>query len=116
MECLRHLERLDGTGQTVTAVRSDEQPPIEQHAYGLDRVQRDALGALENARAKLFGQPGHEAEQQLVPRVLGERLEEERAEVAGLGAPTRAALEQLRSCKREHEDRVVPRTIPEGIR
>ena len=50
---LRHLERLDLARQPVRGAVLDEQAAVEQHPHGLDRVERDALGASEDAVANL---------------------------------------------------------------
>jgi len=69
-----------------------QQATIEQHADGLDRVERDALGPCEDLLAHRFREAGHEPGQELLHRGGGERLEVKRAEVAMAGAPGRPAL------------------------
>ena len=41
---LRHLERLDRPRQPVRGALLHEQAAVEQHPYGLDRVERDTFG------------------------------------------------------------------------
>ena len=103
---LRHLQRLDRSGRPVDVALASEQPAVEQHAHRLDRVERHALGALEDAPAQLVGQARHEAGEELVHRVGRERLEVERAEAALAGAPGRALVRELGPRQREHEERV----------
>ena len=83
-----------------------EQPAVEQHPHRLDGVERDAFGAVEDARAQLVGQTRHEAGEEVVHRVGRERLEVERAEAALARAPGRALVRELGPRQREHEDRV----------
>ena len=82
---LGHLERLDLAGQAVHVALAYEQPAVEEHPHGLDRVERHALGALEDALAELVGEardgPGEERRH----RVGRERLEGDRREVALAG-------------------------------
>ena len=52
-----------------------EQAAVEQHPHGLDRVQRDAFGAGEDAIADVGRKPRHEAGEQLLHRLLRERLQ-----------------------------------------
>ena len=56
---LGHLERLDHAGRPVDVALLDEEAAVEQHPHGLDRVQRHALGAGEDAaRADPRAGPG----------------------------------------------------------
>ena len=99
----------DLTGEAVDAVLLDEEAAVEEHADRLDRVQRHAFGAREDALAQLVGQAGDEPVEELAHRLLGERRERERRlvrAVAELGMP---ALE-LRPGEAEDEDR--PRARP----
>ena len=56
---LRHLERLDRSRQPVDGP-SWTSPAVEEHADRLDRVQRDALGAVEDPVAERVREPRHE--------------------------------------------------------
>jgi hypothetical protein len=53
LQGLRHVQGPDRPGRAVGAAFLHEQAAIEQHANGLDRVQRDALGSLENPGAQV---------------------------------------------------------------
>ena len=66
---LRHLERLHRPGHSVCRAFLNEEPAVEQHPHGLDRVQRDALGAREDAVANLRGKTRHEPRQELLHRL-----------------------------------------------
>jgi hypothetical protein len=65
---LGHLERIDCAGRAVLVAVALEQPAIEQHPDGLDRVERDALGAVPDLGARLDRQAGHEPLEELVHR------------------------------------------------
>ena len=108
---LRDLERFDLAREPVRRAVLHEEAAVEQHPHGLDRVERDAFGAGEDAIANLDRKPRHEAGQKLLHRLLRERLQVERREAPLPGAPGRPALQQLRPCERDHEDRVVPRPV-----
>ena len=115
MQRLRDLELLDRPRQPIRGAFRCEQAAVEQHAHGLDRVQRDTLGTLEDAVAQLARQPGHEPGKELLHRLARERLEVHRGEAALPGTPGRPALEQLRPGQRDHEQRVAPRPVEEML-
>src|SRR6202011_1358505 len=50
VEGLRNFEGLQGTLHTVRSVALDEQTPVEEHAHGFNRVQRNPRGTLADAR------------------------------------------------------------------
>ena len=54
MQGLRHFQRLDRAGGAVRRALLHEQAAVEQHAYRLDRVQRHAFGASEDAVAQVL--------------------------------------------------------------
>jgi hypothetical protein len=108
LQRLGHLERLDRPHRPVHASLLNEQPPVEQHAHRLDCVQRHALGARQDPPSDLRRQSGDEAREQLLHRLLGERLEVKPTEHTLPGAPLRPPLEQLRPRERDHVERVVP--------
>ena len=58
LQGLGHLERLDHAGRPVDMAFLNEQPAVEQHPHGLDRVQRHSLRPGEDARPEILGQPG----------------------------------------------------------
>jgi hypothetical protein len=112
---LGHLERVDLAGRPVDGPVADEQASIEQHPNRLDRVQRDALGPLEDAVAQRHRQTGHEPLEQLLHRVLRERLQIPGGDAAPAGSPGRSPLQQLRPRQRDHEQRVVARPLQEVL-
>ena len=88
----------------------------EQHPDGLDRVQRDPVGAGDDRpRRPCSGRPGDEAGEQLAHRRRGQRLEVERGEVALAGAPVGPLLEQLGPGERDDVDRDVPAPLEEVV-
>ena len=111
LEGLRNVERVDGSGGSVHRSLLHEEPAVQQHANGLDRVQRDALGAVADPRPQLCREPGHEPLQQLVHGVLAERFERQRRRAALRRAPVRPLLEQLRAARRHHVQRRVSRPL-----
>ncbi len=56
VERLRHFERLHRPRWPVDVPFLHEQPTVEEHAHGLDGIQRDALGPVEDLVAKVVGQ------------------------------------------------------------
>ncbi len=71
VEGLRDFEILDGTGRAVHRAFLDEQLAVQQHANGLNRIQRHSLCPVEDLRHELRGQSGHEAGQQQLHRPCG---------------------------------------------
>ena len=112
---LGHLERLDRAGRAVDVAVAREQAAVEEHPHRLDRVERHALRALEDPRAQVVGEPGHEAVEQLLHRGAAQRLERERRRVAAAGAEARAALGELGPREREHEERVRVRPLEQVL-
>ncbi len=108
MERLGNLERLHRAREAVAAVLGGEQPPVDEHPDGLDRVERNPLGPFTDLRANVRRQTGDEAVEELVPRRLRQRLEDDRMEAARARAPVRAPLEQLGPRERDHVDRERP--------
>ena len=59
VERLRHGERGEVADRLVRAIGLLQAAVVEEHAHRLDRVERDALGALpRSSRAALSGRPG----------------------------------------------------------
>ena len=87
----------------------------DEHPDGLDGVQRDPAGALEDRRHGRRRKPGHEPGQQLAHRRLGQGLEVERGEVALAGTPVRALLEQVGTCQGDDVDRDVPAPLEKVV-
>ena len=106
----------DLADDVVRAVRSLDLSAVHEHADGLDRVQRDALGTCSDRSAQFLGQPGHEALQERVHRVVGERLESEPGEApARRRAEPGAALEELGPRESQDEDRLRARPLDEVL-
>ena len=95
MQRLRHFERLHRPRHPVGGAFLDKEAAVEQHAHGLDRVQRDAFGAREDAVADVRGKPRHQACQELLHRLLRERLQVEGRKTPLPGTPGRPPLEKL---------------------
>jgi len=112
---LRHLERVDRARGPVGWAVLNEEAAVEQHAHGLDRVQRHSLRPAEDAVAQVLGQSGNEAREQLVHRLRRERLEEHRREVAAPRTPGRPALEELRAGERDDEEGMVARPVEQVL-
>ena len=90
--------------QDVVVVLRHHRAGVEQHANGLDGVERNPLGALDDAGDRLFREPGHQAVQQLRHLGRDQRLEVDARHAAHRAAPVRPPLEQLRSSERHDED------------
>ena len=105
LERLRHGQLAEVADGLVVAVGLAQPPVGHQHPDGLDRVQRDAVGAGDDRARRGQRQAGDEAGQELVHRRLGQRLQPEGQEVAPAGAPVGPALEQVRTGERDDQDR-----------
>ena len=117
MQRLRDLELADLAGRAVDGALLHEQAAVEQHADGLDRVERDALGAGEDLRAQRLAAGRARARRAAASiAVVGERLEIDRREVALPRSPRRAPLEQLRPGERDDEERMGRATSRAGAR
>ncbi len=112
---LGHFELVDGADGPEHVPLAGECPAVEQHPHGLDRVQRHALGVLQDPCPEVLGQPGHETREQALHRLRRERLEVEGREAALAGAPARALLRELRPREREDEERVAPRPVEQVL-
>ena len=115
MQCLGHVERCDLADGTVHRALLDEGAPVEQHAHRLDRVEGNAFGAREDLGSQGLGETRDEPGQQLLHRLGRQRLQVERGEVAVACAPGRAALVQLGSSEREHEQLARPRPLEQVL-
>ena len=104
---LGHRERLDGPGRRIDRTLLNEQAAIQEHADGLDRVQRHALGAIEDLIAELIGKARDQSGQELGHRVGRQRLEVDRGEAALARAPSGSPLVDLGPGQRQDEDPVV---------
>ena len=105
LERLRHGQLAEVADWLVMAVGLAQAPVGHEHPDGLDRVQRDAIGAGDDRARRGQRQAGNETGQELVHRRLGEGLQPEGQEVASAGAPVGPALEQVRAGERDDQDR-----------
>ena len=112
---LRHVERSQVSGHGVARLPAFEQPAVEQHADRLDRVERDAVGALADARDGLVGQAGHETAQEVVDRLVGKGLERQRGEVAEVRAPAGMPRRDLRPGEGDDVDPVRARPVEQVL-
>ena len=112
---LRHLERLDLARDAIRGTILDQEATIEQHPHRLDRIQRHTLRPRQDLAAQRRRQPRHQARQQLAHRLLGERLQVQRGEVAVARAPGRPPLGQLRPRQRDHEQGMVARPLEQVL-
>ena len=108
MQRLRDLERLDLADDAVSGSLLRDQPAVEEHAHGFDRVQRHAFGSLEDLTAQRLGHSGHEAREQFLHRRLRQGLEVDRREAPLAGAPRRPLLDELWSGEGDHVEPVAP--------
>jgi hypothetical protein len=106
---LGHVEVAHVAGQDVARALLRQQPAVEQHPDRLDRVERDAFGASEDAARDLVRQPRDEALERRADRVLGQRGE------GDVGAPCWTRAGDLRPREDEHEDRQVGRPLDEVV-
>ena len=74
----RDFQRFDRPRELVRGTIGGEQPSVQQHAHGLDRVQRDAFGARQDRVSHIGRQARHEALEQLLHRLRRQRLEIQR--------------------------------------
>ena len=84
------------------------------------RTVSTAYSGTPSARARIcsrsvVGKPGHEAGQELLHRLLRQRLEVERGEAPLAGAPGRPPLQQFRPGQRDHEDRRASRPVEQVL-
>lgn len=115
MQGLGDLERVDVAGGRVGVAVAHEHSAVEQHAHGLDCVERDALGAVEDAPPQLVRETGDETGQQLLHGLVGQRLEVERREAPLARTPGGALVGELGPRQRQHEERVAPRPLEQVL-
>ena len=114
--------RVSGTSSASTAPVSRYVEPswTSRPRSSSIRTVSTAYSGTPSALARICarsvsGSPGTEPGQQLLHRLLGERLEIERREAALPGAPGRATLDQLRPRKGDDEERMVPRPVEQVL-
>jgi hypothetical protein len=115
MQRLWNLEHLDRAGRAVDRFLLDQRAAVEQHPHGLDRVQGNTLGTLEDLMPKRLGKTRDEPGEQLLHGRLRQRLEVDRREVPARGSPGRPTLLQLRPRQGHDEERRAPRPIEQVL-
>ena len=105
MQRLRDVDLPDLARDAVDPRVLRQGTSVEEHPYGLDGVEGDALRSVAYPLLDLLGKAGHVAREEPMHRVLGERLQVEGGEVPLRGAPVGAMLPELRAREREDEDR-----------
>ena len=103
---LGDLERLDLADDAVGGSLLRDQPAVEKHAHGFDRVQRNAFGSLEDLTAQRLGHSGHKAREQFLHRRLRQGLEVDGREAALSRAPRRPLLDELGPGEGDHVEPV----------
>ena len=76
VQALGNFEGVQRTVGAESAILLDHEPAVEQHAHGLDGVQRDPGGAIADARAELLGQDRERSRRAVAastPRLSGSR-------------------------------------------
>jgi hypothetical protein len=111
---LGNVEALHLPGERVALSLALEQPAVEEHPHGLDGVQRNALGSVEDLCAQAVRKAGSEPVEERHHGRARERLEGQRRRVPP-GAPAAPALGQLGPCQGEDEQRMVPRPVEEVL-
>ena len=115
MQRLGDVERGDLARGPVDGAVLDEIAAVEEHAHGLDGVERHALGAGEDLLARLRGEAGDEAVEEVAHRLLRERIEVDAREVALTGSPGRPPLDQLGPGERDDVEGVVARPVEQVL-
>ena len=110
-----HRQLGEVAGRPVDPALEGHEPFAQQHANGLDGVQRDPLRPLQDALENLGRQAGNEPRQELAHLIGLQRLEHQRGEVAPPGAPIRASVEELGSCEADEVDRSIARPFEDVI-
>ena len=106
---LRHLQLFDVARHDIAVALRREQPAIEQHPHGLNRIQRHPLRASEDLGDELARQPGHQPREQLTHRAVIQRPQCNR------GRPTRTGAQQLGASEREDEKRKLGRPLKQVV-
>ena len=92
-----------------------DEPVAEQHPDRLDGVERDALGALEDALHDRRREPGHKAGEELAHLLGRQRLEHQRREAPPPGSPIVPAVEQLGPGRGDDVDRALAGPVEDVI-
>ena len=112
---LRHGQAGQVADRAVHPLDQAELPLGQEHPYGLDGVQRDAVGSFDDRPYGGRLQARHQPSEQLAHRRLGQRLKVQRGEVALARAPVRSLVEQLGPGQRQDVDRCVPAPLEEVV-
>ena len=115
MQRLGHLERRQVACDDADAVDLRQEAAVSEHAHGLDGVERDALRRFSQPVPEVVGQARNEPGQQLVHRLVVERLERQRRRAPGRPREARMPIGDLRTSERQDEDRVVPTPVEEVL-
>ena len=87
---------------------------VEQSPHRLDRVERDPLGTLDDARVGAVREAGDEPVQQLADDLVGKRVERESRDGSARQHES-SALGPLRPGQHEEEDGVVARPLEQVV-
>jgi hypothetical protein len=98
-------ERSEVARRAIGAVGQLEAALGDESPDGLDRVERDAVGPLEDRPCRGLGEAGDEPLEEAAHRLGVERLERQRREGAGRRTPPGSPLQQLGASQRHDEDR-----------
>ena len=100
MRACRRLGDLEGTGSPTRSVGTFvlcQDAPVGEHPEGLDGIEGDALGALEDLVVELIRQVRDEALEELGHSLIGEGLQVQRGEAALSCPPVGTAVHELGS-------------------
>ena len=112
---LGDLQVLDRAGDVVAVAAAFQQAPVQQHPHRLDRVQRDALGPLQDLVAETGGQARDQPGQQLLHERDRQRLQRHRGAGAAPGGPVGVAVVQLGPGEHDHEQGVAPGPVEQVV-
>jgi hypothetical protein len=82
-----HVQVLDRSGQAIDAASRLEESAVEQHAHGLNRVERHTLRPLQHLFADFVREAGHQPVEQLFHGCGSEWLQEHGREIPLTGSP-----------------------------
>ena len=112
---LRDVERRDLAARDECVAVARQQATVEQHPHGLDRVERNAVGALADLHTQLVAEPWREPAQELVQRVVVEWIERGGRDATRTPRKRRMTLRELRARKRNDVDRMAARPLEQVL-
>ncbi len=115
LQRLRHGQAVEPAADLVRPVDRLELAAVDEHPEGLDRIERHALGPVEDAFRDVGREPGSEPGEQLGHRHPRQRIEMEADVVPAAHAPIRAGLEQRRAGQGHDQDRSAGRILGEVL-